>query len=49
MSQQYFHTEMGFTIVGKSFVPPPKVDAKIVRFEARAKPQYPEMLVFHYS
>ena len=43
MSQQWFHTDVGFTIPGKSFVPPPKVDARIVRFEARSNPLEPLM------
>lgn len=48
MSQQFFHTNIGFTITGKSFVPPPNVSAKIVKFVARDKPLEPT-LYFSFS
>ena len=43
MTQQFFHTDIGFTIAGKSFVPPPKVDARIVKFESRVQPWEPAL------
>mmetsp|Transcript_8593 Transcript_8593/g.35816 ORF Transcript_8593/g.35816 Transcript_8593/m.35816 type:complete len:361 (+) Transcript_8593:45-1127(+) len=47
MTQQWLQPELSFTIAAQNFVPPPKVNATVLRIVPRRQPLSPEPITFH--